>query len=423
MKILIVNTYDKGGAANAALRLHKGLLDLGIDSKVLLKEKSKDIPETFEFKAFKKASKGEVFKRKLKSALYRIGLLPPKSKTERQKFLEERRKEGFELFSFPESNIDITESLLYKEADIINLHWVANFLDFESFFKKNTKPVVWTLHDMNPFTGGEHYEETIQSMDNLGNPVRRTFSKTHNDVKLKNLEKKELALQNVKNLHIISLCNWISKEIANNSIFKNLPLHLIPNGIDSNTFKIRDRIDSREYFKIPQEKIVILFVSDTINNHRKGYSFLKHAISNIKHRDLVCCAIGKKSSQDISDTDIVELGEIKDEIVMSKAYAMADVFVIPSLMDNLPNTVLESLLCGTPVIGFPVGGIIDMIEHGKNGLLTEAINSKTLRETIDHFLIDIYQFNREEISKNARKKYDIKIQSKAYANLFQSMVN
>ncbi|WP_299130586.1 glycosyltransferase [uncultured Winogradskyella sp.] len=422
MKVLLVNTYDKGGAAKACLRLHNGLLDLGIDSKVVLRDNSTTIPNTYQFSEVK-TNTFKSLKQKFSNGLRKVGILPTKAKTERQKFLEERYTKGLEFFSFPDSHLDITKSQLYKEADIINLHWVANFMDYASFFKKNTKPVVWTLHDMNPFTGGEHYKETIQGMDALGFPIQRTLSKTYHGITEDVLRTKQLALQNSNNLHIVTLCNWMTNEVKANSIFKQYPLYTIPNGIDSNIFKLRDKIELRNYFNIPKDKTVLLFIADSISNRRKGYAFLQHALHSLARTDVVLCAVGKTNGQPLTNQSTVELGEIKDEVTMSKAYAMADVFVIPSLMDNLPNTVIESLLCGTPVIGFPVGGITDMITDGKNGFLTKSISSTALKASIMDFLAQKEQFNRKEISQNAKNKYDITLQSKAYAALFHSILN
>ena len=138
MKILIVNTYDRGGAANSCKRLHLGLLLKEIDSKVLLKFKQNDWPKssTFLNPAIKLSAQQRI-KFKLKRVLKELKIYSPKPQKDiKQDFLN-NREQGLELFSFPNSDFDITETDLYKEADVINLHWAANFLDFESFFKKN----------------------------------------------------------------------------------------------------------------------------------------------------------------------------------------------------------------------------------------------------------------------------------------------
>jgi glycosyltransferase involved in cell wall biosynthesis len=168
---------------------------------------------------------------------------------------------------------------------------------------------------------------------------------------------------------------------------------------------------------------VILFVADSITNNRKGFVFLKKAFEQLNNDNVILCAVGNKNSELESINNIVELGAIYDERLMSIVYSAADVFVIPSLMDNLPNTVLESIMCGTPVIGFPVGGIIDMIQHGENGLLTKEISATSLLESLKEFLkADSTVFNSKRIRENAVEKYNLKIQSEAYKKLYETIL-
>lgn len=423
MKVLLVNTYDRGGAANACLRLHKGLLQEGLQSKVLLRTASKSVPFTYVAKPREEQVKYTTYSKiKLKTIkiLKELKLLKVKPKKINEFLIN--RDARLEMFSYPNSNYDITESELYKEADIINLHWVSNFIDYTSFFKKNTKPVIWTLHDMNPFTGGEHYSEEFLGIDVTGNPIKRIVTDAEKKEFLKNLEIKKKALQNVSNLHIVTLCNWMSDEVKKSELFKNYPIHLIPNGLDPSIFKPRDQKYSRDVLGLPQDKKIVLFVSDSINNNRKGFVFLKKALELVKRKDVILCAIGKKNEIITENNKIIELGVIYDERLMSLAYSAADVFVIPSLIDNLPNTAIESLLCGTPVIGFPKGGITDIIQHGVNGYLTEDISVKSLVIQLNIFLDNSKIFDKKNIRDNAIKKYSLKVQAKSYIKLFKKLI-
>lgn len=426
MKILIVNTYDRGGAANACVRLHKGLLQQGVDCKLLVLHKTKEIENSYQFTTSKqKVNQYAKLFKKVKNKIskkYKNVFLEEKVSSE-DLFLKQREK-GLELYSFPNATYDITTSKLYQEADVINLHWVAGFLDFETFFKTNKKPVIWTLHDMNPFTGGEHFEETHLGITPDGFPVQRKISSQEEMVHSRVMNSKIKALQDVKNLNFVSLCNWMSQEIAKKNEFANYPLYQIPNGISSKIFRPLDVNFSRELFNIPLGKKVILFVADSVTNERKGFIYLQRALEKLNRRDVLLCSMGK--GKPILDTalDALHLGEIKDERVISAVYSMADVFVIPSLMDNLPNTVLESLLCGTPVIGFPIGGIPDMIDHGKNGLLTVEVSVDSLKESMESFLIHGVSSSREEIRIQAVKKYDQSLQARSYIKLFkETLIN
>lgn len=425
MKILIVNTYDRGGAANSCKRLHLGLLLEGITSNILLKIKQNNWSNSFCFKQPPPTiSKFVRIKNKVKRILTELKLYNKHnvSVNNEQVFLIGRLK-GLEMFSFPNSDSDITQSENYNEADIINLHWVANFLDYQTFFEKNKKPIVWTLHDMNPFSGGEHYEEKYLGIDESGYPNNREISEEENRFAKENTVIKMQALSKIDNLTIVAPSEWLADQARKSEVFKGIPVFCIPYGLDSEVYARRDKNYSRELLNIPKDKKVILFVADSIDNNRKGFIFLKKAFDLLADSNLVLCAIGEKNSNLETPVNVLELGSIHDERLMSVAYSAADVFVIPSLMDNLPNTVLESLMCGTPVIGFPVGGIPDMIQNGVNGFITEEISVNSLVETINKFLNNPDCFNEMEIRENAVKKYDQKVQAKKYIDLFEGILN
>ena len=421
MKILIVNSSDRGGAANACLRLYAGLLKLNQKPGLLLQSHTRNFPtaepvQTLrpEFSKFEKAKKA--FKKVVKDLnLY------PKISFEKGQF-HSKRSSQLEFFSYPYSNYDITKAPGYEEADIINLHWVARFLDYESFFRKNNKPVVWTLHDMNPFTGGEHYTEFYEGIDEDGLLIKRRIAEFEKNEFKKVLKIKIDALKNVANLTIVAPSQWLANEAKNSEVFKGRPVHCIPYGLDSQVFAPRNKTFSRRLLNIPEDKTVILFVADTTTTPRKGFIFLKKAIEKLELENLVLCSVGNKNSELNTTNELIELGSINDEKLMSVAYSAADVFVIPSIMDNLPNTVLESLMCGTPVIGFPVGGIKDMIENGVNGILTKEICVNSLIEALKTFLANPGKFDSEKIRQDAVKRYDEKIQAKKYLELFHQIL-
>ncbi len=420
MKILLVNTYDRGGAANACLRLHEGLQREGVECSILFKTKQKNISNSGIVNPLKiKATTFQKGINKLKRILIELKLLKPTQKITNS-FLK-TRDPNLVLFSYPTSNYDITESPLYKEADIINLHWVAGLLDYKSFFEKNTKPVVWTLHDINPFSGGGHADDKIIGVNKHGCPIYREFTNREKFEFEKIINYKLKIFRNAKSVHIVSLCNWMSYKVKNSLVFNKFSISLIPNGIDSTIFKPRNKEFSRNILNLSNNKKVVLFVADSIDINYKGYVFLKKALKELENNNLVLVAIG--SSREVNEMPyyVKELGVINDERLMSIAYSAADVFVIPSLADNLPNTVLESIMCGTPVIGFPVGGIPDMIQDGVNGLLTKDVSVSSLADSLNLFLNTADQFDSNKIRENAVKKYDQKIQADNYIKLFEGI--
>jgi glycosyltransferase involved in cell wall biosynthesis len=418
MKILHVSTYAKGGAAAAAIRLHHGLLDAGVDSKMLIRHPVGEMPH-----------KGIVFQAPVPSASKRIGNkitrvlneFKPKATPAEYDFIVSRNPR-LELFSFPESNDDITVTSAYQEADMINLHWVAGFLNYKEFFKKNSKPVVWTLHDMNPFSGGEHYCEPYTGLNNKGEPVERELTATEKDWHTKVEQKKLNALRSVGNIHIVAPSRWLMEESHSSKVLGRFPHLCIPYGLPTDTFKPRNKQFCREILNLPNDKLILLFVADSLGSFRKGYDLLKDALVSFANKDVLLCAVGGNTGIN-TQASIVELGRINDERMMSIVYSAADAFIIPSLMDNLPNTVLEALACGVPVIGYKVGGIPDMVEDGVNGYLSDKVNVAALANLIDKFLQTHASFNRQRISDVARTKFSLQVQAGAYIHLYKSIMD
>ncbi|SDB64964.1 Glycosyltransferase involved in cell wall bisynthesis [Flavobacteriaceae bacterium MAR_2010_188] len=418
MKPLLINTFDVGGAANACIRLHKGLMNNNIDSKVLVKEASKNFEQVHQISitALQSSLRTKISK-KSKNILGELNLYSEKP----DPFISQRSF-GLEMFSYPNSDYDLTASVLYKEATLVNLHWVARFLDYPSFFKKNTKPVVWTLHDQNPFSGGDHINEEFLGIDEKGLPIKRKLSKIERKVFKENLAIKKEALQPIDNLNLVVLSSWMQNEVNKSELFSNYNTTLIPNGLDSTIFKPSDKNFCRELLDIPLDKKVILFVSDLFSRQLKGFEFMKRAMLQIKNKDVLFLSVGGGFDEPLNNNNHKHIGFINDEKLMSVVYSAADAFVIPSLMDNLPNTVMESIMCGTPVIGFPVGGIKDMIKDNLNGHLTDEISVASLADGINDFLNKSDSFDTDAIRKDAVERYDLSIQVNAYINLYQSLI-
>ncbi|WP_422105127.1 glycosyltransferase [Winogradskyella sp.] len=418
MNILIVNTYDKGGAANACIRLHNALLNHGYSSKLLVLHRSDDQVNDNIFK-FKTAPSG------LNSILKRIINkfdFKKKKKKEKERLFRSNRSVHLEYFSFPYSEYDITQSELYKEADVINLHWVAQFLDYDSFFKKNKKPVVWTLHDMSPFLGGEHYNEIYDGIDDGGMPK----SRVHNNLELKVfdeiIEKKLNIFRQVNNLMLISPSNWLKRVAENSQVFNKFPCYHVPNTIESESFKILNKKASQKDYDITHDGIKLLFVSQSLNNSRKGIKILVKAFESLENDQISLYAVGDSNNVDFDALGINSLGIIKEEEEMNKIYNAVDVFILPSLMDNLPNTAIESCLSGTPVIGFDVGGIPEIIEDGYNGILIKKHDAEGLKDGIKKFLEEGVKWSAEEIRNDAIAKYNSKLIVNKYIDVYNEAI-
>jgi glycosyltransferase involved in cell wall biosynthesis len=428
IKVLHINTFDRGGAAIACTRLHESLLELGVQSRLLLRTQTKEIKNSA--LCPKKAEPKPNIQDKIFVKIQRIGrefkLIPPKKKviSEENKFLSLRPK-GLEYFSFPYSDYDITNSELYKEADIIHLHWVADFLDWETFFSKNTKPIVWTLHDQNPYLGGEHYSERYFGINKDGYPKKRELSEFEILEEARLLEIKLRSLKKERNINVVSTTYW-NKTLSQKSIlFGKFPHFLIPCGFSDSDFKRLNEIYCKELFGLPAEKRIILFGADSVTNKRKGFEYIVEALKYLESEpelvleNVIFCAFGKGNFE---NNKIRFLGSIDDSRLLCALFNSADLFVIPSLEEAFGMVTVESMMCGTPVLGFPTGGIVDLIEDGVNGFLCEEISVNALVTGLKRFLSGEVVFDRHAISKTASERFSLEKQATAYIELYQDIM-
>ena len=405
LKIVHISTYDNGGAGNAAMRLHLGLLEMGVHSIFLCLKKSTNFKNVIEFTQRTKLSES-VF---VRTPFNAIGF--PIDKCNQNIKLLSKLQGDYELFTFPDSNADVLSHPAVLNADIINLHWVAKYMDYRSFFSKVNKPIVWTLHDMNPIQGGFHYyDELVRS--------KATFELIEN--KLKN--EKAALISKCKNLTVVAPSKWLHQlAIESNAFSKAKHLH-IPYGLNTSLFKDYGKAVARAVFDLPMDKIVISFVSSDVHSPRKGFDLLLDAIQQMKTREeVVFCAIGN-APEESTENNFLYLGNIRDERLMALLYSASDGYVLPSREDNLPNVMLESMACGTPVLSFAVGGMRDLIQSNFNGLLAGEISSKALSESLDLFITGIKKYDRKAIRQNMVDHYNLLVQAISYFNLYSSIL-
>ena len=400
MKVCHLSTSKDGGAGIAALRLSNALNDQV--SSFLLS------CDDFELNLF------HTFFRKLKEkrnslALQKLALV-----------------NDYECLSFDGSypNSVIQNAFV---NDIINLHWVASFLDYQSFFgNTDLPPVVWTLHDMNPFLGLTHYEEdTVKLREEIrGGRSFESYSSKDLDYRTWSLKRDVFNSLSTEKLHIVSPSQWLAEK-AKNSILSKFSISIIPNGIDTELFSKRSRLKSLSKFNIPNDgKKNLLFVSDSLENKRKGIEVLLEALKKLKDSEKYRILIMGKSLKGVDKSlDVQILGYISDDRLKSYVYSSADLFIIPSREDNLPNTVLESLACGTAVIGSSVGGIPEMVRPNVTGDLFEVGNVKELAGKIEAWFKrdDLEQISRQcrEIAVN---EYDVSLQAQRYKELYENIL-
>lgn len=394
MNILHINTHDTGGAGIACVRIHNALLEQNIDSKVLFRNKSKtNAPSTFEI--WEELNDLQKVKK----------LAEQKILDQKQSKLKKKVKAVNELFTSFNSIWDITKSKLYLEADIIHLHWVAGFLDVPSFFKNCKKPIVWTLHDYAPFNNGLHYPNANEGVYDEDSKI--------------NANTIEEAITYTQPT-IVTPSNYLKLKSQESTIFGDLNhLHIV-NPIDSAAYYYQDKKIAKTKLNIPDDKKVIVFVTDEISYTRKGFDYLIKAIDQLNDDTIYSIAIGNnRGNEQINSAKINYVGQINFDEKLSTYYAAADLLVTPSLDDNLPNIIVEAHSCGTPVAAFNLGGTPEMIQDGINGLLAKEVTVEEFSKTIKIALTKVWDY--EQIAKTAQKKYANETCAEEYIKIYQSL--
>ena len=393
-----------GGAGIAAYRLHKSLLNNGVNSLFVCQDagRYKNDLDIIEVKP-----RG-------------FGLLHRAVRKIRQiiggaNFSAELAKNpgNYEIATWPETNYLVELEKAVLDADIIHLHWVSGFVNYPTFFKKlKNKKIVWTLHDMNPFMGIFHYKG-----DQFRNPG------------LKKIDDKAIAIKSTAfkdiNLEIVVLSNWMQQEAIMNPVFKVFNYTNIPNGVDCSVFKPADRKLARKTIDIPEDDCVILVVSERVDNYRKGIDILLEALSSVESKAPVRIISVGKGELNLSGTNInyTALGPIYNEKELANVYVASNLFVIPSREDNLPNVMLEAFATGIPVLGFPIGGVKQYVIPFETGLLAQDISATALNNALEQFLLNKDKFSSQLISEYAQKKFNNNLLSDNHLRFYKSLLN
>lgn len=412
MKILILNTNDiSGGAAIAAYRLLKGLQQSGVQAQMLVQFKKSD-----DYSVIESLTKWQKVFSEIRPIIDSIPV----------RFYKQRIKTIFSPAVLPDN---IFRKIHDINPDVMHLHWIASgFIRIETLAKVY-QPIIWTLHDMWAFTGGCHYDEECGKYDkNCGHcPILSSNKK--NDLSSKIWKRKEKYWKNL-DLTIVTPSSWLGECAKKSSLFYNARVEVIPNGIDLNRFKPINKNIARDILCLTKDKKLILFGAlDALSDKRKGFPLLKKALKKLsskENKDIELIIFGSSRPRDEEKLGFKThyLGQLNDEISLALVYSMADVMIVPSIQDNLPNTIMESLACGTPVVAFNIGGIPDMIEHQKNGYLAKPFDTTDLANGIEWVLEDNSRW--EKLSENAREKvikeFDIVKIAKRYTDLYKDVL-
>ena len=372
---MIVNTSERtGGAAIAAGRLTEALKSHGIKAKMLVRDKQTDRIST--------VALGGGWKQVRKFVWERVVIWI------NSHFRRER------LFSVDIANTgnDITRLPEFKEADLIHLHWINQGMLSLKVIRKilaSGKPVVWTMHDMWPCTGICHHARTCTAFHSECGACPMIYSQKRKDLSTRIFRQKQ-RLYASGGIHFATCSHWLEGMAKQSALLANQPVSVIPNPISTTLFHPMKQTEARQKLALPTEGKLILFGSVKLTDKRKGIDYMVEACRLLAKQhpalkeQLALVAVGMHAAelQPLVPFKVHNMGYVREEHQLVEIYNAADLYVIPSLDENLPNTIMEAMACGTPCVGFPTGGIPEMIDHLKNGYLTKEHSAEQLAEGI-----------------------------------------
>lgn len=437
MKVLYINTSSNyGGAARAAMRIMRGVKQNGVEAEMFVLQKGIASDDVIPLARFVP-----------KNIIYRIcDWVAHKIKNKWQHYRWHRYKKTKQNVYMSDLRSTRLHGALQKlDYDIVHLHWVnQRFIGLDDLVKIH-KPIIWTLHDSWAFCGVCHYFIDCEKYQTHCGACPMLGSEKEKDLAYEVFEKKLEAYKDL-DLHIVTPSKWLGESAKKSVLLNRFPVHVIPNCIDTDLFRplskdeivsIADREENamvrRVFSEATKEKkiakpIILYGAIQAATDRIKGFESLLSALRLLdKHGFAANLVVFGANAQELplsfDNIEVSFVGYIHNSQVLAALYSMADVMVVPSLTENLSNTIMESLSCGTPVVGFDIGGNSDMIEHKKNGYLAKERDCEDLANGIRWCM----EHNEEGLlSKQAREKvlanYTIDIVSNQYKRLYESMI-
>lgn len=419
MNILILGTYDiHGGAARAAYRLHLGLRAIGEGSRMMVGHKKSTDPDVLTLAPVgpEEAARAHAIHAAIEGDLRAYPAFDPQTSS-----------------AFHDDRSPVGEVLVRQmpAADVVNLHWVSGFVDGPSFLssRRPGQPLVWTLHDMNAFTGGCHYAGGCRRFEDGCGACPVLGSQDPGDLSSRILRRRIAGLQAARTagtrMHVVTPSRWLADEARRSALFRDVPVSTIPYGLETDIFTPTDRAEARRSFNLSPDLKLIVFVAHVVTDPRKGLALLDEALCRLgPQENLALLMVGLGTPALKAPVMQLKSGLVSDDATMSRLYSAADLVAVPSLEDNLPNTVLEAMASGTPVVGFRSGGIPDMIAPGENGFLAEPGDTASLAQAIGDAFSDPVRLAGMGRAARARieREHTLAVQAGRYRELYQSLL-
>lgn len=409
MRVVHVSTFEtQGGAARAACRLHRGLTSLGVDSRMLVRDRASD------------DARVQVPAARASRLLARAAALGDDA----TQMIHSRRKPG--VFTATWAPTRVARETRSLEPDVVNLHWLGSgFVPPESL-PRIGKPLVWTLHDTYAFTGGCHYPWDCDKYTGRCGACPVLGSRLGFDVSRIVWKRKALSWRSIE-LTIVAPSRWMGECARKSSLFRDRRVEVIPYGMDTSVFRPVDRAMARELLGLPPDKKLVSFVAaGGASNPIKGFHHLASASHLLPSEDVEVVVAGASSLPDSVKLGVPVrcIGAVHDDLTLALLNSAADVAVVPSEQENLANTVLEALACGNPVIAFDVGGMPDMIIDRVNGVLVPPFDTRALASAVMWVIND--SARQRQLSAAARKRaeseYALEVQARRYRALYEDLL-
>lgn len=313
--------------------------------------------------------------------------------------------------------------------DVVHLFWVTGGFVRPETLARIGKPLIWTLHDMWPFTGGCHYDDECGRYRQDCGSCPILGADKPNDLSRRVLNRKRDAWRGV-DLTVVATSRWMADCARESSLFRGRRIELIPNGFDVLKYKPLDKQAARRAFNLPEGKRLVLFSSfGAVSDSRKGFQHLIPALQNLspeRKAGIELVVLGSARPENPVDLGMPAhyIEHLHDEISQVLLYSAVDVLVLPSQQENLANTVIEAMLCGVPAVAFAIGGMLDSIDHRESGYLARPFDAADLGEGIWFVIADrtVQQAMSAAARARAEQRFDVRDIARCYESLYQDVI-
>ena len=417
MRIVMINEADaQDGASRATLRLHRALRGIGVDSWLLVRGRHTDDPHVVAVDAAIDSRRPELDAR-------------CRDQIERQLYRKRRTALSNTLMTFPYPGLDLGGHPLVQSADVIHCHWVSRMLSPITLARLigRDRPLVWTLRDQNPFTGGCHYSAGCLGYETECGHCPQLLDQEL-ELPKRVLADKQAMLRDA-DLTIVALSSWLAGCARRSALMRERRIEVIPNALDPDVFYARSQQACRRVLGIADGATLILVGAQVTDERRKGVDLLFAALRRLRPADLegplvLACFGRAEAVPDDLPVAVLRQGVVDDDTRLATLYGAADLTVVPSREDNYPNVALESLACGVPVVGFRQGGLPDLVEDDRFGLLADATDADALARALTEALRrrTAWRGRRAELAALVQLRNGPERIAKRYEGLFAELI-